>query len=184
MITLSLINEFELRKIEEFKEEQNKKLGIKELTVTFIPFKLKFNPIIFKVRIKKDMDVFTFKKKIEIITKFNLNTFEIYKTQGNEYVPMTNDVFLMEDFLKGEKKIFLVQIPPYVFGKKLDFFDKNYMRLISDMDSFFLEEEKYEGNDLYKIYGGQKEIVMFEGEHNEKRPLHILQVISLFFIII
>jgi fermentation-respiration switch protein FrsA (DUF1100 family) len=36
-------------------------------------------------------------------------------------------------------------------------------------------------NDLYKIYGGQKEIVMFEGEHNEKRPLHILQVISLFF---
>ena len=36
-------------------------------------------------------------------------------------------------------------------------------------------------NDLYKAYGGQKEIVMFEGEHNEKRPLHILQVISLFF---
>jgi len=36
-------------------------------------------------------------------------------------------------------------------------------------------------NDLYKAYGGQKEIVMFEGEHNEKRPLHILQIISLFF---
>ena len=36
-------------------------------------------------------------------------------------------------------------------------------------------------NDLYKAYGGQKEIVMFQGEHNEKRPLHILQVISLFF---
>ena len=36
-------------------------------------------------------------------------------------------------------------------------------------------------NDLYKDYGGQKEIVMFEGEHNAKRPLHILQVISLFF---
>ena len=36
-------------------------------------------------------------------------------------------------------------------------------------------------NDLYKAYGGKKEIVMFEGEHNEKRPLHILQIISLFF---
>jgi fermentation-respiration switch protein FrsA (DUF1100 family) len=36
-------------------------------------------------------------------------------------------------------------------------------------------------DDLYKAYGGEKEIVMFEGEHNEKRPLHILQVISLFF---
>ena len=36
-------------------------------------------------------------------------------------------------------------------------------------------------NDLYKKYGGKKEIVMFEGEHNEKRPLHILQIISLFF---
>ena len=36
-------------------------------------------------------------------------------------------------------------------------------------------------NDLYKKYGGKKEIVMFEGEHNEKRPMHILQIISLFF---
>ena len=36
-------------------------------------------------------------------------------------------------------------------------------------------------NDLYKKYGGKKEIIMFEGEHNEKRPLHILQIISLFF---
>jgi hypothetical protein len=153
MITLSLVNEFELRKIEEFKEEQNKKLGIKELTVTFIPFKINYKPLCFKVRIKKDTDVFTFKKKIEIITKFNLNTFELYKIQGNEYVPMKSDMYLMEDFLKGEKKIYLVQIPPYVFGKKLDYFDKIYSHLIGDMDSFFLEEEKYEGNDLYKIYG-------------------------------
>ena len=153
MITLSLVNEFELRKIEEFKEEQNKKLGIKELTVTFIPFKINYKPLCFKVRIKKDTDVFTFKKKIEIITKFNLNTLELYKIQGNEYVPMKSDMYLMEDFLKGEKKIYLVQIPPYVFGKKLDYFDKIYSHLIGDMDSFFLEEEKYEGNDLYKIYG-------------------------------
>ena len=36
-------------------------------------------------------------------------------------------------------------------------------------------------SDLYKVSGGKKEIVMFEGEHNEKRPLHIFQVISLFF---
>ena len=152
MITLSLVNEFELRKIDEFKEEQNKKLGIKEITVTFIPFKINYKPLCFKVRIKKDTDVFTFKKKIEIITKFNLNTFEIYKIQGNEYTPMKSDMYLMEEFLKGEKKIYLIQIPPYVFGKKLDYFDIFYSRLIGDMDSFFLEEEKYEGNDLYKEY--------------------------------
>ena len=152
MITLSLINEAELRKIEEFKEEQNKKMGIKELTVIFIPFKINFKPLCFKVRIKKEMDVFTFKKKIETVTKFNLNTFEIYKTQGNEYLPMKDDVYLLEDFLKGEKRIYLFQIPPYVFGKKLDFFDKTYTKLIYDMDSFFLEEEKYEGNDLYAEY--------------------------------
>ena len=41
------------------------------------------------------MDVFTFKKKIEIITKFNLNTFEIYKTQGND---------LYKEYNKKEKK--------------------------------------------------------------------------------
>ena len=152
MITLSLVNEFELRKIDEFKEEQNKKLGIKEITVTFIPFKINYRPLCFKVRIRKDTDVFTFKKKIEIITKFNLNTFEIYKIQGNEYTPMKSDMYLMEEFLKGEKKIYLIQIPPYVFGKKLDYFDIFYSRLIGDMDSFFLEEEKYEGNDLYKEY--------------------------------
>ena len=35
--------------------------------------------------------------------------------------------------------------------------------------------------DLFKVYNGKKEIVLFEGEHNERRPLHILQVISLFF---
>ena len=155
MITLSLVNEFELRKIDEFKEEQNKKLGIKEITVTFIPFKINYKPLCFKVRIKKDTDVFTFKKKIEIITKFNLNTFEIYKIQGNEYTPMKSDMYLMEDFLKGEKKIYLIQIPPYVFGEKLDYFDIYYSRLMGDMDSFFLEEEKYEGNDLYQIYNKQ-----------------------------
>ena len=99
------------------------------------------------------MDIFTFKKKIEIITKFNLNTFEIYKVQGKEYVPMKSDAYLIEDdFLKGEKKMYLFQIPPYVFGKKIDFFDRTYSKLIGDMDKFFLEEEKYEGNDLYKEY--------------------------------
>ena len=151
MITLSLVNEFELRKIEEFKEEENKKLGIKELTVTFVPFKINYKPLCFKVRIKKDTDVFTFKKKIETITRFNLNTFEIYKIQGNEYTPMKSDMYLMEDFLKGEKRLHLIQIPPYVFGKKLDCFDAIHSRLLGDMDSFFLEEEKYEGKDRKSV---------------------------------
>ena len=82
----------------------------------------------------------------------------------------------MEDFLKGEKKIFLVQIPPYVFGKKLDFFDKNYMRLISDMDSFFLEEEKYEGNDLYKEYNKKQKKAKTDEDleiKNSRMEIHI-----------
>ena len=108
----------ELRKIEALQEEQNKKLGIKILTVTFIPFKLSLKPLNFKIRIKKDTDVFTFKKKIEIITKFNLNTFELYKIQGNEYVPMKSDMYLMEDFLKGEKKIYLVQRPAHTVCRR------------------------------------------------------------------
>jgi hypothetical protein len=175
MITLSLVNEFELRKIDEFKEEQNKKLGIKEITVTFIPFKINYRPLCFKVRIKKDTDVFTFKKKIEIITKFNLNTFEIYKIQGNEYTPMKSDMYLMEEFLKGEKKIYLIQIPPYVFGKKLDYFDIFYSRLIGDMDSFFLEEEKYEGNDLYKEYNKKAKKAKTDDDLklNKENSMHI-----------
>ena len=152
MISLSLVNEAEIRKMEEYQEEQNKKLGIKVLTVTFIPFKLSLKPLCFKIRIKKDTDVFTFKKKIEIITKFNMNSFEIYKIQGNEYLPMKPDMIMMEEFLKGEKKLILVQIPPYVFGKKNNYFDGVYQKLVSDMDKYFLEEEKYEGNDMDKIY--------------------------------
>jgi len=152
MITLPLVNEVELRKMEEFQEEQNKKLGIKEVYVTFIPFKINFRPLYFNLRIKKDMEVMTFKKKIEIITGFAQNTFEIYKLKNNEYIPMNNDVKILEEFLKGENRIYLFQIPPYVFGKDNDFFDKVYEKLNRDMDKFFLEEEKYEGNDLYKEY--------------------------------
>ena len=179
MITLSLVNEAEIRKIEEFKEEQNKKLGIKEITVTFIPFKIKYKPLCFKVRIKKDMDIFTFKKKIEIITKFNLNTFEIYKVQGKEYVPMKSDAYLIEDnFLKGEKKMYLFQIPPYVFGKKIDFFDRIYSKLIGDMDKFFLEEEKYEGNDLFKEYNKKQKKAKTDDDLNlsKKNSIHSMHI--------
>jgi hypothetical protein len=139
MITLSLVNEFELRKMEEFQEEQNKKLGIKEVYVTFIPFKINLRPLYFNLRIKKDMEVMTFKKKIEIITGFAQNTFEIYKLKNNEYIPINNDVKTLEEFLKGENRIYLFQIPPYVFGKDNDFFDKVYEKLNRDMDKYFLE---------------------------------------------
>ena len=36
MITLSLVNEAQLRKIEEIQNEQNKKLGIKIIKITFL----------------------------------------------------------------------------------------------------------------------------------------------------
>jgi len=48
--------------------------------------------------------------------------------------------------------LYLLQIPPYVFGKPIDYFDKIYAKFNSDHDKYYLEEEKYEGNDLYEIY--------------------------------
>ena len=152
MITLPLVNEVELRKIEEFKEEENKRLGIIELNITFIPFKINYKPLYFQMRIKKDVDILTFKKKVEVITGFSHNSFEIYKIQGKEYIAIKDDINCLEDFLEKEKKIYLFQLPPYVFGKELDFYDKNYNKLNCDNDKLFLEEEKYEGNDLYKEY--------------------------------
>ena len=157
MITLSLVNEAELRKIEEFKEEQNKIMGIRELNVFFIPFKINYKPLYFNVRIKKDWDVITFKKKIEIITGFFSNSFEIYKMKENKFIHMKSDINLLEDFLKGETRIYLFQIPPYAFGKELNFFDKIYEKLNSNMDKLYLEEEKYEGNDLYEEYNKKRE---------------------------
>lgn len=47
------------------------------------------------------------------------------------------------------------------------------------MDDTFMD--KHHTEDLFKVFQGDKHIVLFEGEHNSKRPLHILQVISLFF---
>lgn len=34
---------------------------------------------------------------------------------------------------------------------------------------------------LFSKYTGEKEMIMFDGDHNSKRPYHVLQVISLFF---
>ena len=82
MVTLSLVNEAQLRKLEEFQNEENKKLGIRVINVTFIPFKINYKPLKFPIKIKKEMDIFSFKKKIEAVTGFNKNSFEIYKMQG------------------------------------------------------------------------------------------------------
>ena len=114
------------------------------------------------------MDVITFKRKIEIITGFAHNTFEIYKLKNNEYIPINNDINILEEFLKGENRIYLFQIPPYVFGKDNDFFDKVYEKLNRDMDKYFLEEEKYEGNDLYKEYTENTKEEKIEEEKKEE----------------
>ena len=152
MIALSLVNEAQLRKLEEFQNEENKKLGIRVLTVTFIPFKINYKPLKFPIKVKKEMDIFSFKKKIEALTGFNKNSFEIYKMQGSEFVPIKPNIIILDEFLNGDKYVYLHQIPPYVFDKPLDYFDKTYNKLNSDHDKYFLEEEKYEGNDLYDEY--------------------------------
>ena len=171
MISLPLINEAQLRKLEEYQNEQNKKLGIRILNVTFIPFKIKYKPLKFPVKIKKEMNIFEFKKKIEFITRFNKNSFEIYKMQGTEFVPVKPYNFLLEDFLKGEKNVYLFQIPPYVFDKPSNYFDKVYEEFNNDHDKYYLEEEKYEGNDLYIEYNkkAKKNKTDDNLENNENR---------------
>ena len=171
MITLSLINEAQLRKLEEYQDEQNKKMGIRIINVTFIPFKINYKPLKFPIKIKKEMDIFSFKKKIEVVTGFNKNSFEIYKMQSREFMCIKPDIIMLDDFLKGENKIFLFQIPPYVFGKPLNYFDKVYEKLNCDHDKFFLEEEKYEGNDLYNIYNRREE--KSETDNIENNPNRI-----------
>ena len=47
------------------------------------------------------------------------------------------------------------------------------------IDDDFVKKEH--SKDLYEKYSGPKEIIMFEGGHNSKRPIHVLQIISLFF---
>ena len=155
-ISLSLLNESELRKIEEFKEEKIKLLGLKELSVYFIPFKINYKPLFFKIKIKKDMNIIDFRSKIEIVTGFYKNSFDIYKLQDNEFIHMKSDINLLNDFLKKDTRVYLIQIPPYVFGKENNYFDNIYEKLNRDMDSFYLQEEKYEGNDLYEEYNKDK----------------------------
>ena len=103
------------------------------------------------------------------MTGYNYNSFEIYKLQDNEYIPIKNDVNNLEDFLKGENRIYLFQIPPYVFGKGNDYFDKIYEKLTENMDKLFLEEEKYEGNDLYKDYEDINKKKKKEEEKKERK---------------
>ena len=45
-------------------------------------------------------------------------------------------------------------------------------------DKFIYKEHS---KDLYEKYAGEKEIIMFNGGHNTKRPVHVLQIIALFF---
>ena len=174
MITLSLVNEAQIRKMEEEQNEQNKKLGIKIITITFIPFKIINRPLRFPMKIKKDMDVFSFKKKVETITGFNENSFEIYKMQSTEFLPIKPEIYLLEEFLKGENKLFLFQIPPYVFEKPLDYFDKAYDELKDNPDKLYLEEEKYEGNDLYSEYNKkEKKSKTTDDLENNANKLHM-----------
>ena len=168
MITLSLVNEAKLRKLEAYQDEQNKILGIKIITINFIPFKINYKPLRFEIRIKKGMEVSSFKKKIEAITGFNENTFEIYKLQEKEFIYINPDIVLLEDFLKDDNKLFLFQIPPYVFNKPSDYFDKEYEELNSDFDKLYLKEEKYEGNDLYEKYNEKKKIKKKKNKKNKK----------------
>ena len=169
MITLSLINEIEQRKIEEYIEEKNKQLGFEELYVIFIPFKLNFKPINFKIKIKNDIDIISFKKKVEIITGFCYNTFELYKIKDEEFFGLNKDINKLKDFLEKDKIIYLIQIPPYVFGKENNYFDKIYHKLNNNNDILFLEEEKYEGNDIYNLYNKKSEKKEEKEEKEEKK---------------
>jgi fermentation-respiration switch protein FrsA (DUF1100 family) len=47
------------------------------------------------------------------------------------------------------------------------------------IDDDFIKKEH--SKDLFEKYSGPKEIIMFDGNHNSKRPIHVLQIIALFF---
>ena len=152
MITLPLVNENKLTKLEEYQNDKNKKMGISIINITYIPFKINNKPLRFPFKLKKGLDVSSFKKKIEATTGFQEDSYEIYKMQDKELICIKPDIIILEEFLKEEKDLYLFQIPPYVFGKPLDYFDNAYNELNFDHDKYYLEEEKYEGNDLYSIY--------------------------------
>jgi len=71
--------------------------------------------------------------------------------------------------LKGENKIYLFQIPPYVFCKSTDYFDKVYDDLITDHDKLYLEEEKYEGNNLYEEYNKKEKKCKTDDDLDENK---------------
>ena len=170
MITLSLTNEAEIKKLEEYKNEENKKIGITVINITFIPFKIKFKPLKFPFKLKRGMDIFTFKKIIEILTGFNKNSFEIYKIQDSEFLPIKPNIILLEDFLEEENKLFLFQIPPYVFDKPSDYFDKVYIDLNNDHSKFYIGQEKLERLDFYELDNNRdNSIIMKAQEEEEKR---------------
>ena len=152
MITLPLVNEKKLMKLEEYQNDKNKKMGISIINITYIPFKINNQPLRFTFKLKKGLDVSSFKKKIEATTGFHKDSYEIYKILDKELVCIKPDIIILEEFLKEEKDLYLFQIPPYVFDKPLDYFDNAYNELCLDHDKYYIEEEKYEGNDLNAIY--------------------------------
>jgi len=64
MITLPLVNEKKLMKLEEYQNDKNKKMGISIINITYIPFKINNQPLRFPFKLKKGLDVSSFKKKI------------------------------------------------------------------------------------------------------------------------
>ena len=152
MITLPLVNEKKLMKLEEYQNDKNKKMGISIINITYIPFKINNQPLRFPFKLKKGLDVSSFKKKIEATTGFHKDSYEIYKILDKELVCIKPNIIILEEFLKEEKDLYLFQIPPYVFGKPLDYFDNAYNELCLGHDKYYIEEEKYEGNDLNAIY--------------------------------
>ena len=175
MITLSLINEREQRKMETFNAEKLKKEGIQVIDIIIVPFKMNFQLLHFPMKIKKNYTTQNFFEKIEIMTGFNYKTFDIYKIEDNELIPLTSNITKIDDFLNRDKTLYLYQIPPYVFEKPLDYFDSVFNKLINNPDKLYLEEERYDGNDLYNEYNGieEKENKQKKNEENKGEQMTV-----------
>jgi ubiquitin carboxyl-terminal hydrolase 4/11/15 len=116
----------------------------KEIYVYFIFEKFEYQIIRYKMSIPYDMDIYSFRKKVEYLFKIDYNTFEIYKYKDNELMVIHDENIGVFDFLGNNHEIYLYQIPNIVFDKT----DENTIKIYEELekDHLLLENREKEYN--------------------------------------
>ncbi len=116
----------------------------KEIYIYFIFEKFEYQIIKYKMNIPYDMDIYSFRKKVEYLFKIDYNTFEIYKYKDNELMVIHDENIGVFDFLGNNHEIYLYQIPNIVFDKT----DENTIKIYEELekDHLLLENREKEYN--------------------------------------